>query len=114
MCHVHIPSAGVSVCAVQTGILSPDSTYSRDPGRPLSATTALNNRSVFAAVCTKRTGKDRHLLLTTNAGRGGEIQSLTSGWVGRGGSVVYVEGRWDGGGCLTTTPFPLGASSSHS
>ena len=80
MCCVHIPSAGVSVCAVQTGILSPDSTYSRDPGRPLSATTVLKNRSVFAAVCSKGTGKDRHLLLTTNAGRGGEIQSLMSGW----------------------------------
>lgn len=73
VCCVHIPSAGVSEDAVQTGTLSPESTHSRDPGRPLSATTALNNRSVFAAVCSKRTGKDSHLLLTTNAGKGGEI-----------------------------------------
>lgn len=43
-----------------------------DPSRPLSVTAALNNSSVFAAVCSKRTGKDRHLLLTTNVGRGGE------------------------------------------
>lgn len=45
---------------------------SGDPSRPLSVTAALNNSSVFAAVCTKRTDKDRHLLLTTNVGRAGE------------------------------------------
>lgn len=47
-------------------------TGSGDPSRPLSVTAALNHSSVFAAVCSKRTGIDRHLLLTTNVGRGGE------------------------------------------
>lgn len=66
---VHIPSAGVSVDAVQTGTLSL-SLHTPEILAGLYLSPQLNNRSVSAAVCTKRTGKDRHLLLTTNAGRG--------------------------------------------
>lgn len=68
-----------------------ESAHSRDSGRLLSVTAALNNSSVFAAVCSKRTGKDRHLLLTTNAGGGRETQSLSCGgeW---GGSIVLIGG----------------------
>lgn len=45
--------------------------------------------ATFAAVCRKRTGKDRHLLLTTNTGRGGETQSHACG----GGFGVYCVHR---------------------
>lgn len=88
------------------------SAHSRDPGRLLSVTAVLNNSSVFAAVCSKRTGKDRHLLLTTNAGGGGETQSPS--WEGGGMRRVYcVKGGGGQGGCLTTTLIPTGASSSR-
>lgn len=66
------PLVGMSVDVVGTGTLPPDSAHFRNPSRPLSVNTAQNNSSDSAAVCTKRTDKDRHLLLTTNAGRGGE------------------------------------------
>lgn len=88
------------------------SAHSGDTGRFLSVTAALNISSVFAAVCSKRTGKDRHLLLTTNAGGGGETQSLSCGGVW-GGSIVLIEGGKKQRGCLTTTLIPTGASSSR-
>lgn len=50
----------------------PDSAHSGDPSRPLSVTAVLNNSSDFAAVCSKRTEEDRHLLLTTDVDSGGE------------------------------------------
>lgn len=68
-----------------------ESAHSRDTGSFLSVTAVLHNSSVFAAVCSKRTGKDRHLLLTTNVGGGGETQSLSCGGVW-GGSIVLIGG----------------------
>lgn len=88
-CYEYVPYAGTSAGAVQTGTL--ESAHSRDTGMLLSVTAALHNSSVFAAVCSKRTGKDRHLLLTTNAGGSGETQSLSCGGVW-GGSIVLIEG----------------------
>lgn len=86
-----------------------ESAHSRDPGRLLSVTAVLNNSSVFAAVCSKRTGKDRHLLLTTNAGGGGEIQSLSCGGVW-GGSIVLIGG---GGENREGTWLPLWSQRGH-
>lgn len=86
------------------------SPHSRDPGSPLSATAALKQQRCFCCCCSSRTGKDRHLLLTTTMGLGGETQSLMSAW---GYLLCFVEGGWVEG-YFTTTPIPLVASSSHS
>lgn len=110
VCYEYVPYAGTSAGAAQTGTLSPGVCTLQRYWQAVTA--ALNNSSVFAAVCSKRTGKDRHLLLTTNAGGGGETQSLSCGGV-CGGSIVLIEGGKKQGGCLTTTLIPTGASSSR-